>query len=141
MQTAKNAIALVGILIVSFSFGVSRNDHSDIRENKNTFVCNKNKDKETREYQKDLKEQKRLGDIQTRLLSDPNVVNDTCKKLKKKEQGKCQQDVAKLRDVTRDLVKINKEISEYELCYLAPKCGSAIATSSATEPVANLCAS
>jgi hypothetical protein len=142
IHTAKNAIVFAVILLtVGISFGISQTDRDGGNANKNTFVCNKNKDKETREYQKNLKEQKRLGDIQTRLLSDPNVANDTCKKLKKKEQGKCQQDVAKLRDVTRDLVKTNQRISEYELCYLTPKCGSATKDVFIAPPSENLCAS
>jgi len=138
---AKNLLAIASILVFGLSFGISQNDKTDARDNKSTFVCNKNKEKETREYQKNLKEQKQLSTIQTRLLADSNVANDTCKKLKKKEQARCQQDVAELRRVNRDLVKINQRISEYELCYLAPKCGTAINGVFFEPPSGDLCSS
>lgn len=90
----KNAVLVAGILFFGVSFGVSRTDQFHDQDNKHTFVCSQKalepKSRETRQYNQDIAEQNRLTKRQTKLLSDTNVANDTCKKLKKKEQARCE---------------------------------------------------
>lgn len=141
----KNILAIAGVLVIGLSFGVSRSDQFDTKDNKNTFVCTKKalepKSRETRQYNEDIVEQKRLTKRPTKLLSDTNVANNTCKKLKKKEQSQCEGDVAELKAITHELKKIAKRISEYESCKIVPKCGSAINDVFFASPSENLCSS